>query len=144
MRVKEIMTPSPAFATPATSLEDVAMMMEENDCGAIPIMEGGASGRPVGVVTDRDITIRTVARGKNPFELRAGDVMSGPPLTIHADETVDAAAELMGKIQVRRLIVIDDLGTCCGILSQADIAQHAAKRETAKMVAQVSEPVGAR
>ncbi|HKC24092.1 MAG TPA: CBS domain-containing protein [Thermoanaerobaculia bacterium] len=144
MKVKDVMTPSPAFATPQTSLQDVARMMEENDCGAIPIMESGAAGRPVGVVTDRDITIRAVAHGKNPLEIRAGDVMSGPPLTVRADASLDEAVDVMGKSQVRRLIIIDEGGACCGILSQADVAQHAAKRETAKMVAEVSEPVGVR
>jgi len=144
MKVRDVMTKSPAFATPETSLRDVAKLMEENDCGAIPVMEGGATGRAVGVVTDRDITIRTVAHGKNPFEMRAGDVMTGPPVTIQADKGIDDAAELMGQKQVRRLLVIDGLGQCCGIVSQADIAQNAAKRETAKMVQEVSEPVSVR
>src|SRR5204862_8187636 len=101
-------------------------------------------GGRVGVVAARDITIRALAHGKNPLEMRAGDVMSGPPLTIRADASLDEATDLMGKSQVRRLIVVDEGGACCGILSQADVAQHAAKRETAKMVAEVSEPVGVR
>ena len=144
MKVRDIMAKSPAFATPETNLRDVAKLMETNDCGAIPVMEGGATGRAVGVVTDRDITIRAVAHGKNPFDLRAGEVMSGPPVTIHADKDLDDAAELMGQKQVRRLIVVDGLGQVCGMVSQADIAQNAPKRETAKMVQEVSEPVVAR
>jgi CBS domain-containing protein len=144
MKVREIMTPSPAFATPETNLRDVARMMEENDCGAIPVMEGGASGRALGVLTDRDITIRTIAHGKNPFETRAGDVMTGPPVCIESGKDVEDAADLMGEKQVRRLIVVDESGQCCGIVSQADVAQHAGKRDTAKMVQEVSEPVGVR
>ena len=65
-------------------------------------------------------------------------------LTYGEDASLDEATDLMGKSQVRRLIVVDESGACCGILSQADVAQHAAKRETAKMVAEVSEPVGVR
>jgi CBS domain-containing protein len=144
MNVREIMTPSPASATPDTNLRDVSRMMLENDCGAIPVTEGGARSRPLGIVTDRDIVVRCVAQGKNPLEARAADVMSGPAVTVDSDEDVDDAAKLMGGKQVRRLVVLDEGGMVCGIVSQADIAMNAAKREIAKLVQEVSQPVGTR
>jgi CBS domain-containing protein len=144
MNVREIMTPSPASATPDTNLRDVSRMMLENDCGAIPVTEGGTRGRPLGIVTDRDIVVRCVAQGKNPLEARAADVMSGPAVTVDSDEDVDDAAKLMGGKQVRRLVVLDEGGMVCGIVSQADIAMNAAKREIAKLVQEVSQPVGTR
>jgi len=143
MKIREIMTPSPAFATPETGLRDVARMMAENDCGAIPVMGDGAT-RALGIVTDRDIAIRAVANGKNPLDLKASDVMSGPAVTVKSDETVENATALMGDRQVRRLIVLDARGVTCGIVSQADVAQHAGKRETAKLVQEVSAPAGVR
>jgi CBS domain-containing protein len=141
-QVREVMTASPAFATPETSVRDVARMMEENDCGAIPVMEGGPTGRALGMVTDRDITIRAVAKGRNPLDMRVSELMSGPPITVRAEDDVEDAAELMGRNQVRRLIVVDSRGVVCGILAQADVAQHAGKRDTGKMVQEVSEPAG--
>lgn len=144
MNVREIMTPSPACATPEANLRDVSRMMLENDCGAIPVTEGGMRGRALGIVTDRDIVVRCVAQGKNPLQARAADVMSGPAVTVDADEDLDDAAKLMGEKQVRRLVVLDEDGLVCGIVAQADVAMNAGKGDIAKMVQEVSEPVGTR
>ena len=75
MHVKDIMTPDPAVCTPDTGLPAVAQMMVDNDCGEIPVVENMRNRLPVGVITDRDITCRTVARGLNPLEMIASDCM---------------------------------------------------------------------
>src|SRR5258706_15209921 len=78
MRVREIMSDHAICCTPDTNLEEVARLMRVNDCGDIPVVEKGDGRRPIGVITDRDITCRAVAEGLNPLELTAADCMSKP------------------------------------------------------------------
>ena len=138
MKVKEIMSKDPACCTRESSLQDVAILMSEHDCGEIPVVDNMQSKRPVGVVTDRDITIRTVALGKNPLELRARDCMSSPAVTVTPETTVDDCCALMEDNQLRRVPVVDESGCCCGIVSQADIARNASKKEAGELVKDVS------
>jgi CBS domain-containing protein len=138
MKVKEIMSKDPACCTRDTSLQDVAVLMVEHDCGEIPVVDNLQSKRPVGVVTDRDIAIRTVALGKNPLDLRARDCMSSPAVTVTPEMSVDDCCTLMEENQLRRVPVVDDSGCCCGIVSQADIARHASKGEAGELVKDVS------
>jgi predicted transcriptional regulator len=74
----------------------------EHDCGEIPVVDNMQSKRPVGVVTDRDITIRTVALGKNPLDLRARDCMSSPAVTVTPETSVEDCCNLMEENQLRR------------------------------------------
>jgi len=71
MQVTDIMTKNPACCTPDTNLQEVAMLMVEHDCGETPVVKDKKSMKLIGVITDRDITIRTVAEGKNPLEMTA-------------------------------------------------------------------------
>jgi CBS domain-containing protein len=138
MKVKEIMSKEPACCMRETSLQDVAILMVEHDCGEIPVVDNMQSKRPVGVVTDRDITCRTVALGKNPLELRARDCMSSPAVIVSPETGVDECCRLMEENQLRRIPVVDESGCCCGIVSQADIASHASKGDAGEMVKEVS------
>ena len=139
MQAKDIMTPEPACCTPDTPLPEVAQMMVEHDCGEIPVIEGG-SKRPVGVVTDRDITCRTVAQGKDPMHLTAKDCMSAPVVTVTPETDVDECCHVMEENQIRRVPVVDERGGCCGMVSQADIARGAPEQKTAEVVRDVSQP----
>src|SRR5206468_3204334 len=121
-----------------TSLQDVAILMVEHDCGEIPVVDNLQSKRPVGVVTDRDITCRTVALGKNPLELRARDCMSSPAVTVTPETGLDDCCSVMEDNQLRRIPVVDESGCCCGIVSQADIAQNASKSDAGAVVKEVS------
>jgi CBS domain-containing protein len=141
MKVKDIMTKDPAVCMPDTSLRDVALMMVDQDCGQIPVIESTLRPRPIGVVTDRDIIVRAVARGMNPIDMTAADVMTSPALTVTPETGVEECAETLADRRVRRMPVIDDDGVCQGIVSQADIAQHAPGKLTAKVVRTVSEPM---
>ncbi|HVL40113.1 MAG TPA: CBS domain-containing protein [Fimbriimonadaceae bacterium] len=141
MRVSEIMTGNPAYCMPFTKLEDVARMMVENDCGAIPVVESEETKRPVGVVTDRDIAVRTVAMGLNPLEMMADAVMSAPVQTVEPDTDLHEALRDLEENQLRRLVVVDQDGCLCGMVAQADIARHDEK-EVGEMVREVSEPGG--
>ena len=140
MEVKDIMTPDPACCTPDTTLQRVAELMVENDCGEIPVVENAASMRPVGVVTDRDITCRAVAKGLNPLTLTASDCMTTPAVTVTPDTSLDECCRVLEENQIRRVPVVDENGSCCGIVALADIAKHAKKSETAEVVREVSEP----
>lgn len=140
MEVKDIMTPDPACCTPDSTLQRVAEMMVENDCGEIPVVENMANMRPVGVVTDRDIVCRTVAKGLNPLTLTAPECMTAPAVTVTPDTPLDECCRVLEENQIRRVPVVDEGGACCGIVALADIAKHAKTRETAEVVKEVSEP----
>jgi len=92
-------------------------------------------------VTDRDIIVRAVARGMNPIGMTARDVMTSPAMTVTPDTKVEDVAGAFAQKRVRRMPVVDDEGTCSGMISQADLAQHAPEKLTAKVVRTVSEPV---
>ena len=139
MIVREIMTDNPACCGPDTPLPEVARLMVDCNCGEIPVVDG-EFGVVIGVVTDRDITCRVVASGRNPIEMTASDCMSTPVTTVAPDASVDDCCHVMEINQVRRLPVIDSRGVCCGIVSQADIARQASPRQTAHVVKDISRP----
>lgn len=140
MQVKEIMTEDVACCAPETSLQDVARLMVEHDCGAIPVVEDEDGRRPVGIITDRDITCRAVAQGKNPLDLTAADCMTATCTTVTPDMSVGDCCRTFEEQQIRRAPVVDAKGGCCGIVAQADIAQRADEKQTAEVVQQVSQP----
>ncbi|MGB7069712.1 MAG: CBS domain-containing protein [Pyrinomonadaceae bacterium] len=139
MFVKEIMTKNPACCTTNSALQDVAKMMVDNDCGCIPVVSDQNSKKPVGMVSDRDITTRTVAEGKNPLDLTAADIMTPNVITVTPDTALEECCNLMEEKQIRRVAVIDEKGACCGIIAQADIANNASERKTAEVVQEVSK-----
>src|SRR5262245_33337516 len=138
MYVKNIMTRNVACCTPAARLSDVARIMEREDCGALPVVEDHAALRLVGVVTDRDIVCRVLARGRNPLEATAGDCMTSPAVSVTPDMLIDDCCRIMEERQVRRVPVVDESGACCGIVSQADIVKHVPKHQAAQVVRDVS------
>ena len=91
-------------------------------------------------MTDRDITCRAVAQGKNPLELTAGDCMTATCTAVTPGTSVEDYCRTFEEQQIRRAPVVDEKGGCCGIVAQADIAQHAGEKETAEVVQQVSQP----
>jgi CBS domain-containing protein len=140
MKVTDIMTENPAFCSVDTPLQEVARMMAECDCGSIPVTD--QSNKPIGVVTDRDITIRTLAHGKNPFEMIAGEVMTDNPVTVTPDTSLEECCNIMEKNQIRRIIVVNENGAVCGVVAQADVANNASRRQTAEVVQEVSKSAG--
>lgn len=137
-QVKDVMTENPAVCTVHTNLQEVARLMVEHDCGCIPVVDAEASMKPVGVITDRDITVRTVAAGRNPLEMTAGDCMTNAAQTVTTETSIEECCELMEQNQLRRILVVDAEGACCGIVAQADIAKYAPAPQTAEVVKEVS------
>jgi len=141
MRVKDIMTDTISCCTPETSLADVARKMVVHDCGAIPVIDDQDHDRPLGVVTDRDIVCRILALGRNPLEMTAGECMTSPAYAVHPEDTLDDCCQMLEEHQVRRAVVIDEHGSCCGMVAQADLARHAGSRQIAELVEEVSQPI---
>lgn len=139
MKISEIMTKNPACCTSDAGLQQVAKMMVDNDCGAIPVIENESGKKPIGMITDRDITIRTVAAGKNPLELTARDAMTDSVFTVREDSDAEECFNLMEEKQVRRVAVVDNNGAVCGIVAQADVAQYGSNGDAAELVKKVSE-----
>lgn len=139
MNVKEIMTKNPIYGTPATSLPEIAQMMIDNDCGCIPIVNSDEAKNPIGMITDRDIVVRTVAENRNPLECRAEDAMSGEVITVAPETSVEECCNLMENKQIRRIAVVDGEGALCGMVAQADIAINASTDKTAEVVQEVSK-----
>jgi len=142
MEVRDVMTESPECCTPDTGLQEVAQMMVDCDCGCIPIVDSNNSKMPVGMITDRDITCRVVAQGKNPLDLTAGDAMTSSVVSVTPETSLEKCLNLMEESQVRRIAVVDDSGAICGIVAQADVARNADQQKTAEVVEQVSRASG--
>ena len=122
---------------PETTLNDVANLMVEADCGEIPITDG--SNRLIGVITDRDIVCRVVAKGKNPSTVTASECMTEPVVVVNEDTKLEDIVAVMEENQIRRVPVVDATGCCCGIISQADIAMCATENQAGELVREVSK-----
>lgn len=136
--IRSVMTADPARCHADTPLRDVARLMVEHDCGQIPVVDG--DGRPVGVVTDRDIAVRIVAEGRDAAAATAGDAMTSPCHAVGSDTTLQDCIALMEARKVRRVPVVDGDGRLAGIVSIADVALSGKETATAQVVREVSEP----
>ena len=117
----DVMTPDPACCRPTTTLDLVAKMMAQNDCGEIPVVD--IAEHPIGVITDRDIVCRVVAEGMNPMAHTVEPYMTQPVVTVRVNAPLDEVVTCMERHQVRRLPVVDDGGRLVGIIAQADLAE---------------------
>jgi CBS domain-containing protein len=137
---RDVMTVNPALCKPETSLDQVAKLMVQHDCGEIPVVD--SAEQVVGVVTDRDIVCRVVAEGKNPAAYPAESCMTVRVVTVPQDAPIGDVMATMEKHQVRRVPVVDDRGGCIGIISQADLAWAGREKEVAELVREVSRDTG--
>jgi uncharacterized protein YegP (UPF0339 family)/CBS domain-containing protein len=141
MQVREVMTSDPACCLPDSSLQEVARLMVENDCGCIPVVKDKETMKPVGTITDRDITIRTVANGQNPVTMTASDAMSIDIATIKPNASLEECFKAMEEKDIRRILVADEQGKLCGIVAQADIVQKNFNPvTTTEFLREISEP----
>ena len=133
---REIMTTNTQCVGENDTLADAARLMADLDVGALPIC--GEDQRLKGMLTDRDIVVKCIARGGDPTQTTAGSLGEGKPVTIGADDDIREALTTMQDHQVRRLPVIDghDL---VGIISQADIARELSASQVGETVAEISE-----
>lgn len=145
MQVREIMTQNPAYCTPDSTLQEIAKMMKEKDCGCIPVVNNPQEKKPVGTITDRDITIRTVAASHNPINMKASDIMTTDIATVNPQTSIEECFRVMEDREIRRVIVVDEQGKCCGIVAQADVVQSNANPvRTNKVIREISESAPSR
>lgn len=127
MKARDLMTPNPAQVNPTDSLQRVSQLMEEHDCGCIPVVNADGQRSVVGVVTDRDIAVRAVAKGR-PVSTPVSEIMTPNPDVVSPDDDLARVERLMSDRQIRRVVVVDGTSEVVGIISQADLAR-AAKRQ---------------
>ncbi|MEU6329737.1 CBS domain-containing protein [Streptomyces sp. NPDC047049] len=119
------------------TLEDAARRMRDLDVGALPIC--GPDDRLHGIITDRDIVLKCLARGKNPKTMTAGELAQGKPVTISADAGTKGILRVMEEHRIRRLPVIDD-HRLVGMISEADLARHLPEDKVGEFVETVCAP----
>lgn len=125
-KVKDVMTPNPVLISPDSSLREAAQKMEAVGCGVLPV---GSDNQPEGIITDRDIVIRAVARGKDVSSEKVRDYMTSDVCFCEEGHTLEEAAELMNRNQVNRLMVKGEAGDMSGILTFGCILRKDADRE---------------
>ena len=138
MRIRECMTRKVAIASPSDTLCDAAIQMAECDAGVLPV---GEDDRLVGMITDRDIAIRAVAKNLGP-DTPVREVMSQEVLYCFEDEDVRHVAENMGEQQIRRLPVLSRDKRLVGIVSLGDLAKSTVEEISGHAMANISRPGG--
>jgi CBS domain-containing protein len=138
MKVNEAMTKRVRVANPKETVQHAAQIMANLDVGALPV---GDNDRLVGMITDRDIAIRGVAKGKGP-KARVSDVMTRDVKYCFEDQDVEEVTRNMADIQVRRLPVVDHDKRLVGILSLGDIAISEESMQSAEALSGISRPGG--
>jgi len=138
MLLKEIMTHDVEVVSPGDNLEQAARKMEALDIGPLPVCEGK---RVVGMITDRDITVRATAAGCDPKTTLVGDAMTQDIVSCYEDQDVREAARLMQEKQIRRLLVLSRAEELVGIVSLGDLATEAGDQgQPGEVLKKVSEP----
>lgn len=136
MNVKGIMNPDTTLATPTTTLKEAADKMARNHVGFLPV---GENDRLEGTVTDRDIVVRGISKGKDAQTTAINEVFTGEVFYCREDDGVEEAVRKMGQHQVRRLPVINSDKQFVGVVSIGDIAQHLDKDTAGRVLAEVTD-----
>jgi CBS domain-containing protein len=121
LRVADVMARDVEFIEPQASAQDAAVLMGEIEVGALPV---GSADHLVGIVTDRDLLYRVVARGRDPTAVAVQEVASRPVLSCDPGDSLRVALDIMGTNYVRRLPVVDGNRKVVGWLTLADISRH--------------------
>jgi CBS domain-containing protein len=116
---------------------EVAEVMDQEDIGSVPVLEGD---RLTGIVTDRDIAVRAVAKGKDPRGMPVREITSRDLVTVGPDDDLSDALKLMASYQVRRIPVVDAEERLVGVVSQADVALEAKEKTVGQVVEDISRP----
>ena len=138
MKVREVMTRDVQTIRPDQPVQEAASFMLSADAGSVPVTDGD---RLIGMITDRDIAVRGVAKGYGP-DTPVRELMTDEVICVREDDDVDDVASKMSEAQVRRLPVIDDQERLCGIVSLGDLSRDAGEDAASEALQGVSEPGG--
>jgi CBS domain-containing protein len=136
MQIIEVMTPNPKTVQPSDTLQLAAQLMDALNVGVLPVTEGS---RPVGMLTDRDIVVRSTSAGQDPRTATVSDAMTGEVYSLPTYASVLDAIRMMKEQQLRRVPVVDPRGMLVGILSLGDLAD-AGTPEAADALEAISTP----
>lgn len=138
MQIKDILTSDVETVSPDTRIQEVARKMKELDIGSVPVCSGR---RLLGMITDRDITVRAIAEGRDPRDTPVSDAMTGEVIFCYQDQDIEEARSLMEQYQIRRLPVVDEQDQLVGIVSLGDIATRSRDdEESGETLKEISKP----
>jgi CBS domain-containing protein len=136
LRIAQAMTVAPRTCSPMSMVIEAVLIFRDADCGVVPITD---TGKPVGVLTDRDIALALPNHESDLARTPVGELMSKDVVTIGLDDSLELAMERLGDHGVRRLLVVDDEGLLQGILSWADLAPHLTTAALGRVVSRIVE-----
>ena len=136
----EVMTKDPVCCLPNDSVAKAAELMKNENIGSIPVIENEQTQKLVGIVTDRDLALKIVARALDARSTKVETVMTHKLVTCHADDDLQKALDAMAEHQLRRIPVVDNNNKIVGIIAQADVATRVDEPEkTGEMVKEISQ-----
>lgn len=135
MKIADVMTRSIEKVGPDQSVREAASFMLSADTGSIPVCDGE---KLIGMITDRDIAVRGVAKGYGP-EAKVRDLMTSDVISVREDERVEDAAAKMSEAQVRRMPVVDSDQKLCGMISLGDLSRETDGPAAARALEGVSQ-----
>lgn len=139
---RDIMSDSPAVVTPETTARDAARMMEDNDCGSLPVVSSRDSMKLQGIVTDRDLALRILGKGQSS-DTPVREAMTKNVASVRPDAPLNEIENLMSSQQVRRVPVVDEQSRVLGIVAQADLAREltaVGAQDFGRVLEKISEP----
>lgn len=136
-RAADIMSKDVTVIREEETIREAAQRLAQDDIGVLPICDSNQQIK--GVLTDRDIVVHVIARGKDPANTRARDLEQGEVITLRQDDSIQHACDLMAQHKVRRLPVVEDGGRVVGMVSQADVAKSVSPEEAGRMLTHISK-----
>ena len=138
-KCNEVMTKNPVCCLPDDMVAQVAQLMQSENIGSIPVIENEQTQKLVGIVTDRDLVLKIVAKGHDAKSTKVEAVMTRKLVTCRAEDDLQKALDAMSEHQLRRIPVVDKDNKILGIIAQADVATRVDKpKKTAAMVKEIS------
>ena len=139
-KCNEVMTKNPLCCLPEDLVTKAAGLMKSENIGSIPIVENEQTRKLVGIVTDRDLTLKIVAEGLDAKSTKVEAVMTRMVVTCRAEDDLQKALDAMSEHQLRRIPVVDGDNKIVGIIAQADVATRVDQpQKTAEMVKEISQ-----
>ncbi len=130
----DVMTPGPRTCSTYSTVLEAAMIFRDADCGAVPVLD---DGKPVGLLTDRDVALALVDHGENLTSLPVSAIMTSGVVSVAPGDDIEAVASRFADKAVRRLLVVDAQGQLLGIIAWADLAPHVPNQRIGQIVTDV-------